>query len=337
LQHFKVQKIFLPLLEPVQKKIMLVSYLITGGQPDDFVYKFINDPLAAVLSVRSEDYQNIIPVINVEIGPPDSDPGEENLDAIFDSIPSGTKIKVDKYIKWVYIPYNFEQDKRCEPIKKYIDENEMPDPPDANADEMGEWWKKHKSKLIDIYKKIRGDLNTNSMVVYSGPPISDGPKSGGEKAGCLYMGDYNARGKTKFSTLQKAYKDYFKNIHTLQIPHHGSHKSYNSDLITMLGAQEFVVSFGAKNRCSHPHEDVLEDIAQKKNMDNLHKVDESRATQYWEVVFWEIPFFNDFEIWTMYDMFFDKLIIRIGKFVDNYFLDTKCDQNPTGPDTVKNP
>ena len=61
-----------------------------------------------------------------------------------------------------------------------------------------------------------------------------------KKSGCLFMGDYDASGKEKWKQLEEAYEPYLKYIGCVQIPHHGSRRSFNSKLLNIDA--EFVIS-----------------------------------------------------------------------------------------------
>jgi len=77
-----------------------------------------------------------------------------------------------------------------------------------------------------------------------------------QKAGCLYLGDYNA--KDYYAVLDHYFRHYARDyILSLQIPHHGSIENWNNQLLGW--AEDFFVSFGS-NRYHHPSSHVLSDI-----------------------------------------------------------------------------
>ena len=132
------------------------------------------------------------------------------------------------------------------------------------------------------YHAVRGTINGNSMVTYSGPNgngvsaecyFIDGPFGcflNGfayqrafhiypNLAGCMYFGDYEAAGSRKW----KQYEDDFKNqIHLLQmqqVPHHGSQYNYN-DALNSPAIKFNFISAGKSNRFHHPHNVVLNEL-----------------------------------------------------------------------------
>ncbi|HJI89391.1 MAG TPA: hypothetical protein OIM30_09775 [Oscillospiraceae bacterium] len=134
--------------------------------------------------------------------------------------------------------------------------------------------------IKESYKKVRGSLNTNSMVLFSG--IRDTNiiqrqinlynncfycclrRYGNcfccrnKKNGCLYTGDYEAGGKQKWSELKKAYSKYWDYIGCVQIPHHGSYKNYNKEFA--LFDAYFIISSGLNNRYRHPSGSVIKNL-----------------------------------------------------------------------------
>jgi len=133
--------------------------------------------------------------------------------------------------------------------------------------------------ITDAYKKVKGSLNTNSMVLFSG--IRDNNVHQWRinpydrlyccrhecidcynyylrKNGCLYIGDYEANGKCKWFELKNAYLKYWDYIGCIQIPHHGSYRNYNQEF-SLLDAY-FVISAGLKNRWRHPSGSVIKDL-----------------------------------------------------------------------------
>ncbi|MDE5985469.1 MAG: hypothetical protein K2H13_09470 [Eubacterium sp.] len=136
--------------------------------------------------------------------------------------------------------------------------------------------------IIDAYKKVKGSLNANSMVLFSG--IRDNNIHQWSinlyhkfcycrhkcidfydyylrKNGCLYTGDYEADGKFKWSELKNAYSRYWEYIGCVQIPHHGSYRNYNQEF-ALLDAY-FVISAGFKNKWRHPSGSVIKDLLSK--------------------------------------------------------------------------
>ena len=80
-------------------------------------------------------------------------------------IPSGTLIAIEEHSDWIFIPFNYEyKDRSKEFLNKlkanHIDINELKNP---NYD-----YTKHRKTIKNIYEEV-GDINENSMFLYSGP------------------------------------------------------------------------------------------------------------------------------------------------------------------------
>jgi len=122
---------------------------------------------------------------------------------------------------------------------------------------------KHRTELRYIYKgEITGDINDNSMVLYSGPSqnnnrrymkLGSSSDEEGFNPGCLYTGDYNLNQKS----LNNVYKPYIKRIGTSQIPHHGASSSFVAQNIPLRG-MVCPISHGYKY--GHPNQSVITGI-----------------------------------------------------------------------------
>jgi hypothetical protein len=209
-------------------------------------------------------------------------------------IPSGTPITIDNDSDWVFIPFNYKYKDRNKEFlnllkKDYVDNvrNKTNYILDSNI----------RKKIKSIYTKISGKINQNSMFLYSGPyeknskcyqgvywdlrllsafstpskhpfptiskysfiklnkyPLKDSLPCQ-YKVACLYTGD----GDLNKVDIEKIYRDYWNLIGTIQIPHHGSLKSFNESI---LKDQYFLcpISVGENNSYGHPSGKVISKI-----------------------------------------------------------------------------
>ena len=198
-------------------------------------------------------------------------------------ISSGTEVIVNRGggidEDWVCLPFNFQYEKRHKLFAAEL------------RDLMGFYYfdvgfitarladilekEEMRRKIKDIYSSetIPGTINGNSMVVFSGPRneglrqyLSDDccPKyrvnihldiSREAPAGCLYTGDYEADGEQEWCHLVKYYGKYWRYTGLVQVPHHGSRRNFNRNIIEM--GSMFFINAGTKNKYKHPHVDVL--------------------------------------------------------------------------------
>ena len=76
------------------------------------------------------------------------------------------------------------------------------------------------------------------------------------RAGCMYMGDYEAKGKKKWLQYESHFKQEIPLLHLQQLPHHGAHGNYNDNLNNLVKIN--FVSAGKKNSYGHPSNYVLQ-------------------------------------------------------------------------------
>ena len=149
-----------------------------------------------------------------------------------------------------------------------IDENELEEIWCRSEDDS--------KKIKRAYKQVRGGLNTNSMTLFSGMSkeglvqyimnekycychnCKNCCGCNSKEGGCLYTGDYTAAEAECWNRLKRAYQKYWKKIGCIQIPHHGSKSSYNSELGGF--SAYYIISAGHHNRYQHPHARVIKDL-----------------------------------------------------------------------------
>lgn len=144
-------------------------------------------------------------------------------------------------------------------------------------------------ELHDIYKQVRNDLNSTSLLVYSGPVETlhyiefVGQKVGSVswscryddcycnrcydcykpkidyRSACMYFGDW----KISTQKLQKYYSkllNHGDNIGYIQIPHHGSIYNKGNCAVECLNDPYYiksVISCGVNNRFDHPSNKII--------------------------------------------------------------------------------
>lgn len=124
------------------------------------------------------------------------------------------------------------------------------------------------TKIDEIKEIYKENLNEKSLVLYSGPPstiTNDACKHAifpplyiSRRVGCLYTGDYNASSDRFYNEMMEHFIDYEKDIGLLQLPHHGSSKSFNDNFFKMKCA--YIVCAGEKNQHKHPSYSVVNKI-----------------------------------------------------------------------------
>ena len=197
---------------------------------------------------------------------------------------------------WVLIPYNVKsQDRRMELITEFdkllhdvkllkkLDGCRIALP--SRGDELYEMLKNPnfvkeviatrelKNAIKSAYEKVSGGINANSLLLYSGPLNEKSfiMRSCGfgyccrycfciHNPGCLYTGDSDCDLK-EWST--HAFCNVWKNIGTIQLPHHGSQKSFDFKKNPIDTEYIFPVSCGSVNTYGHPSGKVLSYLSAK--------------------------------------------------------------------------
>lgn len=118
------------------------------------------------------------------------------------------------------------------------------------------WWG-HAVQGVDALHAIVGHLYYPDRY---GPYFQSWKRRGGGKAGTLLTGDLNLQGQT-LTKLRKHYADELPWTGMIQLPHHGSrHNTHTGDPV--FRNETLFVSAGLRNKHTHPHLELLEEIDQ---------------------------------------------------------------------------
>lgn len=274
LRYCNVKNIFFPLMYREDKTILTLNNLINGVEKDSFVNLFINNPYNALDNLHlSKSRPNLFKIAYQEQVRDENitrddirlvEPGEN----VWDKILYGSKMK-NRVDDWLYIPFNFRHTDRIAFLQEALFKEF------GYIEDLNSFWVDSnvytKDRIKEIYRKIPGGYNVNSMTLYSGPVRHHKRQIAhpyylhpccfcycSKPSGCLYTGDYDASGEQKIKSLKSSYYDLWENIGCLQIPHHGSRHNYNSEFSTLNSF--FVISAGRSNRYRHPHSKVVKNL-----------------------------------------------------------------------------
>ena len=308
-QHAIIKRVVLPLLPVEETAVLQAHYRHEGNTIGEHL---LADPVgffhnkAAILRVESTRNEPIELSLNhAEVPrdiPHDSDvvilkPDGELVDAKSGDrkdIPSGARIFVPRH-SWCYILHNHEYLERHRVLS-----NALAKRADIDQTRLGEasYIDEKSKELNEVYRLLEaaqcGNINENSMLVYSGPsrcPL-DMTHVWGEliwsgcefncgfedRPACIYSGDSDFN-KVK---IHEVYKEVWENVGIVQIPHHGSGRSFSAEF---LGKSDSVyicpISAGQHNQHHHPAPTVLKDIQIRHSLPLI--VDEcpcSKLTQH---------------------------------------------------------
>ena len=272
--HVKlIKNVVLPLLHQEEKDILLPLYRILNPQ----ILPLIDDPkeyfgsktnLIFVSPSNDNDMknENILPKNINEL-----EPNNRNIIEIL----SGQAISLGND-DWVFIPYNHEYKSRSRQLIKEIenagfDYNKLISDPTYTLNQTI----REKRKLKAAYNKLSGDINQNSMILYSGPLKNQNyrkyclhknysgwnyfPNCSFDKVGCVYTGDSDLN----IVKIKSVFKDLWNRVGTIQIPHHGDIKSFDKQVISS-GNYCCPISLSTNNSYGHPSMSVIADIIQNR-------------------------------------------------------------------------
>ncbi len=271
-----VKNIILPNID-VHEKIQILFFNEYVNHLTDFIEQLIVNPM---------EIHNIFDVNIILVNAYEDKTVEEEFDieqlSHGQNISSGTKLTSKTMDSWIYLPFNFRNESRHRRLLQKLMQNNLTM---ESIDNFKDIWRDEvqRQQLIEVFKGIPGDMNTNSMTVYSGPDkrrifrkvvrctyrycyySSSLPRPFHHmsyKVGCLYFGDYDASGNQKWEKLYSAYQNYWDYIGIVQVPHHGSYYNYN-DSINIRSGMINIISAGRQNNYGHPHGSTLRKILLK--------------------------------------------------------------------------
>lgn len=291
----KIERVVLPLLHDEQKIFLSNIYKALGQSR---LAKLVSDPNeffgreTQIIGVRpsSDTEFGEIPSLNVL-----------EINETRTEIQSGTPLSINGFNDWVYIPFNYQYKTRSNEFQKKlhnegIDVGKLKTDPDYLLYGITDVEKK---KIIGVYngrgdykgKGVSGNINENSMFLYSGPSskkdlhkhswISGHYRadlfiydvdidSHSHRVACLYTGD----GDLNKVDIRKIYRRYWDLIGTIQIPHHGSGKSFKAAPFDE-GGFLCPMSVGNKNSYGHPSPIVISELFLKRNFPILVTEDDT--------------------------------------------------------------
>lgn len=290
LSKCEVKRICFPLITEEMKQALKIKIMIeeaTGNRYNDFIKEFIEDPEAAIKKIKEDMEIELIEILPSDEQNNKKNDKEETKNQKIKRIKKNSGEDIAEEIegleyscnenKWELIPYNFKQETR---INEFEEKLEKEFGKKISLKEVEKIWKENednREKIKKVYESLKGDLNTNSMTLFSG--VRQVGKqmqydSSYVKVGCLYTGDYEVKGKNKWKTLEEAYTEYWKWIGMIQVPHHGSIRNCNDALISKKAV--YFLSAGEKNAYKHPSQNVVRGIRFKYH-NNLYIVTESKG------------------------------------------------------------
>jgi len=291
----KIDWVILPLLNPTEKKFLInFQKEFLSRKELEALARLINEPErfldAKVVKIRPVEGENL--TTDRVFGAKDSDQGVQEIE-------SGTRFLIaNGRLDWQYIPCNHQNKKRSKELQEKL-RKRFGD--DFDADTLSEfprlmnyWGKKGFRKLHDVYNEIDGNINENSMIVYSGPDNAfqlssvtcceeetncESNSCSAERqqrcvlcktpedskcrisSACIYTGDANLN----LAKIETWYKRWWTNVGTIQVPHHGSRLSFAPGPFSDKG---YCCPISCSDKCyyKHPHSCVTNALVHGGNL-----------------------------------------------------------------------
>jgi beta-lactamase superfamily II metal-dependent hydrolase len=316
-EHAKIKRVVLPLLHNTEKNLLLN------------IHRSLKLNILRIIQNPEKFFGNDTQIIRVNYTDNNETPlGEDmpfqDIDELTSStIESGTELRksFNEY-DWIYIPYNYcycERNKRLETLIRNngLDFEKFIKDPKYTINKTV----RNRKELKDIYSRLSGNINQNSMLLYSGPHNNSNkceykdnlyyrhtscyskPKDLSDNAvskcyarknsiackrrvaigcgrkpsvicgrrnpvgcyrrkavGCIYTGDCDLN----VANIKEIFNTFWEQVSTIQIPHHGDIKSYNTEI---LNDKNYLcpISVGEKNRYKHPSKEVTSDILEQES------------------------------------------------------------------------
>lgn len=191
-------------------------------------------------------------------------------------IDSGSVLSFGGVFRWVFVPYNYLNRVRSSQLINELSKAKF----DVTLLTSDSFYtlknittSAKRRALKQVYSRIDGNVNENSMLVYSGPEKVNGdwclchecyddcplPRYCYQKVGCIYTGDSDLN-KVDLSAI---YSSFILNTGVIQIPHHGSKHNFLLNSLSQFWPYAFCpISFGTKNKYGHPAAQIINELSQ---------------------------------------------------------------------------
>lgn len=261
IQKNKIKRILVPYLS-IEEILVNEIYLIKNFGFDSYIVNFFNSIyIQEDEEIKKEIKDKKISVIIIKENHSDSIKKDDNNVWFFESYVSKKDPQI--YKEFIYSINSLLGKKISVPVK---------------PKDLLEFLKKDNNKnfddLCEKFKECFKNLNSTSIVLYSGSQDSNQnfkniviPKE------CIYFGDFNINTDKKVLNFIKNFCD----IGCIQIPHHGSHYSFDSSLIQKEKC-EYVISVG-ENYYKHPSIRVINIFKKQNKINELNFVNEDKCSK----------------------------------------------------------
>ncbi|MCL9778142.1 hypothetical protein KCG51_03825 [Neisseria subflava] len=275
----QIRTVIMPLLSSTCRSILISVYTALGKDYENSL-KIISNP--------NDFFGEGTKIIHIEEDAVDID--DESNQEIYDItkiIEDELKFKSGKSISfsintqsfWIYKPYNYKDKIRYKELIREFRKNNISIKKLKNID----YTKKNIKKIRDCYKKVSGNINQNSLILYSNIIPNNLNSNLISKCfifpsywfnqfcfhtpnyqlniGCIFTGDVNLKTIGNDFIAKIKGDKYYLPVNTIQVPHHGSKNGFDINFFNDFseGRRRIIspISFGSKNLYGHPSSTVI--------------------------------------------------------------------------------
>lgn len=295
-KHCKIKRVILPELGEGEEILLKLLYALDQEDAPEFDLSddrfkmlvenpasFFGEAEAQIITVRpvpreTPPNEGDLPRGNEDFSKENDWSNDKDLSKINGSqvCESGTVFYHSHWRYWCFIPFNYAQDERKKQFEKALEKQGLSLRDITTVEKITE----HKKKLVKAYRSIDGDLNVNSLLLYSGPRhgrmrvdkfvsreqcFFDAycPRCHHWDAGCLYTGDVDLGLRGLLSDLNRRLALFFPYLGTIQVPHHGSKHNFDKSILIAWNVHCAIFSFGSDNTYGHPSDFVVEEVVEE--------------------------------------------------------------------------
>ena len=292
-KHCKIKTVVLPLLGYETKVLLKVAHYLDQKEepssrlPYDQFEKLIDDPA----SFFCENGTRIITIAPTKgnISFQKSSPVTIKVT----QLPSGTALYPFQGVNWFFIPFNYQQDKCEDLFVRVIKEEDLSLKDIDTIDKIVI----HEQILKKAYASIGGNLNKNSIILFSGgidvhrfhndrkphsirsiyfsqgnlhheniqlnPDDLEYFPHRRSTGGCLYLGEINLNEGNLTEDIKSRLGDFLSSLGTIQVPHDSFKHDFDHFINKLGNIRSAILSIETKNRCSDLVGSVIAEIERK--------------------------------------------------------------------------
>jgi len=270
-EHTHIKKVVMPLLQ--EDDIYLLSNIYTALE-FNHVVELIKNP--------KEFFGESTRIIRVDFTEEGEQPllniTSKHINSLDETIKSGSIFHTKLEYNWIFIPFNHKQKDRIskleeELIKEKFDINKLK----KDTEYILTLIKKDRTKIRkirEIYTRLKGNINENSMLLYSGLPLNNkkylkkksylfdfknkicwhGVANTTNRIGCIFTGDTDL---TRVR-IEHIFMNWWDMVGTIQIPHHGDSNSFDKNILS--DKNYFCPISVGTNSYGHPSKKIIHGI-----------------------------------------------------------------------------